>query len=72
MAKPVTKQATYYLAGRCFQGDADLYIFTCWNAEHTSCGCHSVYGSELGTNIAALERMGYAVENLDAAERAVA
>lgn len=61
----MTKQATYYLAGNCYQGDGDLYIFTCWNAGHTSCGCHSVYGRELQANIEALTRMGYAVENLD-------
>lgn len=62
----MAKAATYYLAGNCFQGDADLYIFTCWNADKTTCGCHSVYGHELQANIEALARMGYAVENLDA------
>jgi hypothetical protein len=60
----MTKQATYYFFGRMPEGD--LFMFTCWNASHSSCGCHSVYSNELRTNIEALERMGYAVENLDA------
>lgn len=66
----MAKAATYYNAGR-LQGDsADLFMFTCWNADKTSCGCHSVYANELQANIAALGRMGYAVENLDARKAA--
>jgi hypothetical protein len=61
----MAKQATFYNAGRLSGDEADLFMFTCWNADHTSCGCHSVYSRELRGNIEALERMGYAVENLD-------
>jgi len=50
---------TFYNAGR-FPNDpgGDLYMFTCWNAAHTGCGCHSVYEKDLKANIAALERNG--------------
>ena len=48
----------YYNAGR-LQGDAhDLFMFTCWNADHTGCGCHSVYAPDLKANIAALVEGG--------------
>ena len=61
----MTKTATYYNTGRLPGQEANLFMFTCWNASRTSCGCHSVYSFELQANIEALERMGYAVENLD-------
>ena len=61
----MAKTATYYNAGRLSGDEADLFMFTCWNADRTSCGCHSVYSNELAGNITALERAGYAVENLD-------
>lgn len=61
----MAKQATYYNAGNLGCAGPDLFMFTCWNEQRTGCGCHSVYGHELRGNIAALERMGYAVENLD-------
>ena len=51
--------ATYYSPGQ------DLWIFTCWNAQRTGCGCHSVYGPDLAANIRALEKMGYRVEARD-------
>jgi hypothetical protein len=66
----MAKTATYYNAGRLSGDEADLFMFTCWNASRTSCGCHSVYSFELEANIEALERMGYAVENLDARKAA--
>ena len=34
-------------------------MFTCWNNDHTGCGCHSVYASDLQNNIRALEIAGY-------------
>ena len=61
----MAKTATYYNAGRLHGDSADLFMFTCWNADKTSCGCHSVYAHELQANVAALTRMGYAVENID-------
>lgn len=59
----MTKRATYYHSGRTSEGE--LYMFTCWNAGKTSCGCHSVYLSELNQNIEALKKMGYDVINID-------
>lgn len=58
------KRATYYNAGRLSEGE--LYMFTCWNVDKTSCGCHSVYLGELNQNIEALQKLGYEVVNLDA------
>lgn len=43
-----------------YQPMPGFYMFTCWNKDHSSCGCHSVASDELATNIRALERMGYA------------
>lgn len=64
------KQATYYNCGTLGTNRGeDLFMFTCWNEHHTGCGCHSVYANELQNNIAALERMGYVVENLDRPSR---
>lgn len=54
---------TYYNAGResGVVGQPfpqDLYMFTCWNADHTSCGCFSVYADKVAVNVAALEKGG--------------
>lgn len=59
----MVKKSTYYHAGRTSEGE--LYMFTCWNADKTSCGCHSVYLGELNQNIEALQKMGYEVTNID-------
>jgi hypothetical protein len=59
---PQSKQATYYNAGRLSGDRADLFMFTCWNASRTCCGCHSVYEPELQANIAALQKFGYDVQ----------
>lgn len=50
---------TYYDASDRRSADEGCFIFTCWNADHTSCGTHSVARSGLAANIAALERQGY-------------
>lgn len=62
------KQATYYNAGTLGGRGGDLYMFTCWNESRTRCGCHSVYLIQLQDNIAALERSGYQVVDLDRRE----
>lgn len=49
---------TYYDAGE------GLFLFTCWNRDHTSCGTHSVDAAGLARNIAALEATGYSVKSL--------
>lgn len=52
---------TYYNAGHNLGGsitEHDLFMFTCWNESHTSCGCHSVYEPDVKRNIAALEKGG--------------
>lgn len=41
-----------------YQTSPDLVMFTCWNAAHDSCGCHSVTPDKFRANIEALERMG--------------
>lgn len=50
---------TFHNAGR-FDGDQhDLFMVTCWDAAHVSCGVHSVREPALQANVAALERKGY-------------
>jgi len=58
------KLATYHNAGRLSGDSSDLFMFTCWNASHTTCGCHSVYEHELLANIAALQALGYDVRRV--------
>jgi len=41
------------------QAAPGLILFTCWNAAHDGCGCHSVTPDKFSANIEALERMGY-------------
>ena len=53
------KVFTYYNCGRFPEDTEDLFMFTCWNNDHTGCGCHSVYASDLQNNIRALEIAGY-------------
>lgn len=49
-----TGSFTYYCAGE------DLWMFTCWNASHTSCGTHSMRGrADCANNIRILIGMGY-------------
>jgi hypothetical protein len=48
---------TYYYSA------PDLILFTCWNADQSSLGVHSVYPDGLARNIQALEAMGYVNRN---------
>lgn len=49
----------YYNAGSFDGPGPDLFVFTCWSADHGSCGTHSVYAPDLAANIAALEAAGH-------------
>ena len=39
----------------------DHVIFTCWNEDHSGCGCHSTSGDlvKIRENIVSLENSGY-------------
>lgn len=60
---PITERRSpgsfeYYNAG-ALGGGPELYLFTCWQPDHESCGTHSVYAPELASNLATLEAAGW-------------